>query len=331
MFHRAFTICAAASLAHAAFAQSVVSAHSGVVHYFEGAVQVDGQPLQQKFGKFVSLKPGSDLRTDNGRAEILLTPGVFLRVDQNSSIKMVATRLTDTRVEFVGGSALLDSSKAEANGDPVGLTYRTFEVKFKKPGRYRFDSVPPALKVEEGEAEVTLRGKSIVADAAETVPFTATLVKHADRAASTDALETWSKDRSDAIAANDESATASDKLTAKLNDPQNDAYSDPYSAYVDPYAVYGAIDPSLLAPSLMLASPSLTPGLGIPWLLYPSPIFRSAYVPLYQRLPIYRPLGSRPGMAYRPLITPSTGRYPSSVGSRPVGGGMRPHPVMGRR
>src|SRR5882724_12161096 len=59
-------------------AQTIVSAHSGVVHFFEGAVSIDGRALEQKFGRFDELKPGSELRTDRGRAEVLLTPGVLL-------------------------------------------------------------------------------------------------------------------------------------------------------------------------------------------------------------------------------------------------------------
>src|SRR5271154_5033787 len=83
-------------------AQPVVAAHSGVVNFFEGSVSIDGQMLEQKFGRFNEMKPGSELQTGLGRAEILLTPGVLLRVDENSSIRMVSNKLADTKLEFIG-------------------------------------------------------------------------------------------------------------------------------------------------------------------------------------------------------------------------------------
>src|SRR6266571_118052 len=140
-------------------AQSVVSIRAGLVHFFEGSVSIDGQPLEQKFGRFCDIKPGSELRTDQGRAEVLLTPGVFLRVDENSSIRVLSNRLTDTRVEFIGGSALLDSLNT-ASVSPVTVACKSYEIRFKKQGRYRFNSVPAELRVDQGEAEVAFRNQS---------------------------------------------------------------------------------------------------------------------------------------------------------------------------
>lgn len=78
---RVLAITAFAALSgFAAFAQSVVSTHSGVLHVSEGAVFTDDQPVNQKYGTFPDIKEKSVLRTEMGRAEILLTPGVFLRV-----------------------------------------------------------------------------------------------------------------------------------------------------------------------------------------------------------------------------------------------------------
>src|SRR5580698_8724783 len=96
----------AVSLAMAAVcadAQAVISTRSGLVHYFEGAVYLSGQPLESRLGKFASMANGAELRTENGRAEVLLTPGVVLRLDQNSSLRMLSNSLEDTRVEMLTG------------------------------------------------------------------------------------------------------------------------------------------------------------------------------------------------------------------------------------
>jgi hypothetical protein len=54
--------------------QSVISTHSGLVYFFEGSVLLGDQPLEQKFGKFPDIGEGRELRTEQGRAEVLLTP-----------------------------------------------------------------------------------------------------------------------------------------------------------------------------------------------------------------------------------------------------------------
>src|ERR1700735_3738192 len=60
-----------------ASAQSVISAHSGLIHFSEGSVYLDDQRVEQKTGKFGQMNNGSELRTEEGRAEVLLTPGTF--------------------------------------------------------------------------------------------------------------------------------------------------------------------------------------------------------------------------------------------------------------
>jgi hypothetical protein len=40
----------------------------------------------------VELQPGQSLTNENGKAEISLTPGVFLRVGDNSAVQLVSTR-----------------------------------------------------------------------------------------------------------------------------------------------------------------------------------------------------------------------------------------------
>src|SRR5580693_8300692 len=137
-----------------ALAQSVISAHSGLVHFSDGAVFLDDQRVEQKAGKFGQMNNGSELRTEEGRAEVLLTPGTFLRVGANSSVRMVSNQLDDTRIELLRGSAVLDQGSDTLADTSVTVLYNLDEVHIKQPGRYRFDSQPPQVKVESGDAEV---------------------------------------------------------------------------------------------------------------------------------------------------------------------------------
>jgi hypothetical protein len=279
-----FLLSAAAGLVSCSiFGQSVVSVRAGVVHFFEGSVSVDGQPLEPKFGRFCDIKQGSELRTDQGRAEVLLTPGVFLRVDENSSIRMLANRLTDTRVEFIGGSVALDSSNA-APGAPVTILYKGYEIRFKKQGLYRFNSAPAELRVESGEAEVGFNNRSVAVTSNQGLSFAGPLLARSLDRSGDDGLDRWSKERSDSIAAGNAAASASDDLTDALNNPQGNAYD--FGAY--PVTTNGMLVPG---------------GVWSPYSLYPGSLYGYGYgyVPLYRQGII--------GYGYRPLFPIRTGTY----------------------
>src|ERR1700730_12041034 len=87
----------------AAWGQAVISARSGMVNYVEGDVQLAGAPVKLDAAIFPEVKIGQTLSTQAGHAEILLTPGVFLRLDRNTSIRMISNKLTDTQLEILSG------------------------------------------------------------------------------------------------------------------------------------------------------------------------------------------------------------------------------------
>ncbi len=101
-------LAAVIALALPAGAQSVISTHSGVIHFFEGAVYLGDQPLEAHLGRYPSVPLGGQLSTAAGRAEVLLTPGTFLRLGDQSSIRMLKNDLADTQVELQAGSAIVD-------------------------------------------------------------------------------------------------------------------------------------------------------------------------------------------------------------------------------
>src|SRR5689334_8339432 len=116
--HAVLGSCALIALSgSAAFAQSVISAHSGLIHYVEGSVLLDSKPVEVKIATFPDLKENSELRSEDGRAEVLLNPGAFLRMGENSSIRMVSNKLTDSRVEFLSGSVVIE---ADSSGTTAG-------------------------------------------------------------------------------------------------------------------------------------------------------------------------------------------------------------------
>jgi hypothetical protein len=140
--------------AGSASAQAVISAHSGTVQYVEGRALLDNQVVDPKFGQFPDIKENQEFRTEEGRAEILLTPGVFLRLGENSSIRMVSNRLTDTRVELLSGSAVVECNDVPKDNS-IQAIFKANSIRFEKQGLYRIDAQPAQLRVYQGEAIVT--------------------------------------------------------------------------------------------------------------------------------------------------------------------------------
>jgi hypothetical protein len=184
-----------------ASAQSVISTHSGVLYFFEGSVFIGEEKLEQKFGKFPEIGEGRELRTEDGRAEVLLTPGVFIRLDENSSIKMLSNRLSDTRVELLGGSAILESQEITA-GTSVKLTHKQWQMWVPERGVYRIDADPPRLQVYKGEVKVSSAGKpettAVSVKESEELPLQTVLMPEQALTAG-DSFKNWAMNRSQAI------------------------------------------------------------------------------------------------------------------------------------
>ena len=149
--------------AGSAYSQYVISAHSGVVQWVEGTAYLNDKAVELKFGQLPEIKDNQEFRTAEGKAEVLLTPGVFLRLGENSTIRMVSSKLTDTRVEVLSGSAMVECQEI-AKDNAVMLLYKQTSVILTKHGLYRLDADPARFQVFDGEAivkgdsgQVTLR------------------------------------------------------------------------------------------------------------------------------------------------------------------------------
>jgi hypothetical protein len=184
-------------------AQGITSAHSGLLHYFEGTVTIDGNTVESKVGKFSEIKENSVLRTAQGRAEILLTPGVYLRVGENSEIKMLDNRLLSTRVEFISGTALVESDDPEVSvKDPaVTIVYKDYQVQPLKYGIFELSSDPSQMKVFKGTANVAAGSIKSVVKEGRLVVFSAALVSEKFDEKQADDLYLWARDRSGALSA----------------------------------------------------------------------------------------------------------------------------------
>jgi hypothetical protein len=138
----------------AAWAQAVISARSGMVNYVEGDVRLGGEPVKLNGAIFPQVKPGQVLYTQAGHAEVLLTPGVFLRLDRNTSFRMISNKLTDTQVEILNGSALVEADEI-LKSNRIAIKMGDSKTVLLKTGLYHFNADVGQVRTFEGKAQVS--------------------------------------------------------------------------------------------------------------------------------------------------------------------------------
>jgi hypothetical protein len=311
----AFSLLAAViALALTASAQSVISTHSGVIYFFEGAVFLGDQPLESHQGTFPCVPQSAELRTADGRAEVLLTPGVFLRMGQRSAIRMIANDLADTQVELRTGSAIVDSGEPNS-GTSVTLIYKDWRVRSPQKSAYRIDTDPPRLSVREGEVNVFAGSEEepITVAPGMSLPLAEVLVPERS-SVEPDALGDWANGR-------DESISADNAITAQID-------QDPASGIsgLDGFTYFPVLGVPSLAPGLGPSSPYGPYGSYSSYALY-QPGFYSLYLPGYTYPPLLLGLVGR-GMGFGGLSGLRT-YWPSplrGIGGLPGGGSVYPIP-----
>lgn len=129
------------------------SAVPGTLNYIEGSASINGQPLGQYAVGSATLQPGQVISTTQGRAEILLTPGVFFRLGHNSAARMVSPSLTDTAVNLERGRASVEVDQLFKQNN-IHIVVDNVPVQLVKPGLYQFDADRGNVMVFTGEAAV---------------------------------------------------------------------------------------------------------------------------------------------------------------------------------
>jgi hypothetical protein len=132
----------------------------GTLNYVEGNAAIGSQTLDSKSPGSAELQPGQSLVTENGKAEVLLTPGVFLRVGENSSVKMISPNLTDTRVSVDKGEAMIEVGQLYPQND-IRVMENGVATRLVKTGLYDFDADQNNVRVFAGKAVVQEGDKSV--------------------------------------------------------------------------------------------------------------------------------------------------------------------------
>jgi len=135
------------------------TAMPGTLNYVEGQASMNDQALGTKSVGNAELENGQILETGNGKAEILLAPGVYLRIGDNSSIKMVSTSLTNTEVALDRGEAMLEVDQIYPQNN-IHISQPGADTRVLKPGLYDFDAANERVRVFEGRAIVSANDRN---------------------------------------------------------------------------------------------------------------------------------------------------------------------------
>jgi hypothetical protein len=132
---------------------SAAPPHPGMLNYVEGQVSINGAPVTAKSVGNVDVEQGQVVQTGKGKAEILLSPGVFVRLGNDTAVKMLNPSLADTSVELVHGEAMVEATSVQ-KANNIQIVNQGSTTTIDKNGLYAFRSEAPQIQVYDGKATV---------------------------------------------------------------------------------------------------------------------------------------------------------------------------------
>src|SRR4051812_3764049 len=159
LFALAFvSLCASAQTRDA----RLISAKAGGVNLVSGDVKVrraDGQEWQRVSVKD-DLKSGDAARTDaDGRVEILLNPGSYLRAGGSTEFELTDSSLDNMRLSLKRGSLVIEATGYDELGVNIQVTTPRTRVELGRSGVYRIEVA------QTGETVVAVqKGRALIGD-----------------------------------------------------------------------------------------------------------------------------------------------------------------------
>jgi len=177
--------------------QYVISAKAGGVNYVSGKVTV-----MRKSGTSGLVLEGDEIQIgdkvttgEDGRIEVLLNPGSYLRMGALSSFEFSSTDLENLRVNLRAGSAIFEVYAT--NEFKVSVRVPQSQIVLNSSGVFRVDVLADGsgrVAVFKGEMDLTSGGKSIGSGRVATITKTGSSVAKFDRDTK-DPLDIWAKSR----------------------------------------------------------------------------------------------------------------------------------------
>jgi hypothetical protein len=178
----------------------LVSARAGVVSVVDGeATFKRGRADWEALSEGDELRPGDTVRTGvDGRLEVLLSPGSFFRLSEDSEFVFTSTSVYNLRLRIVKGSAIIEASAVDS---PISVSCGQNQFHIVKNGLFRF-SVDSSGKVEAlvRKGRLTYAGKTVKDGKKVVVDAGAPVVLAFDKKVE-DGFDLWSRQRAQAVVA----------------------------------------------------------------------------------------------------------------------------------
>ena len=205
----AFILCCSSVI----FAQTrdkfVISAKAGGINAITGQADVHpkGESDWQQLSITDDLDAGDRVRTANdGRVEILLNPGSYLRVGGDSEVELLNNTLANLEVKLLRGTAIVEATGADGLELNINISTPHTKLAIVRQGLYRLNVIP-----NDATELIVRKGRVILSDDSHTkvkegnkVVFSATNVSVAkltkeEKKAEED-IDNWSKQRAETLA-----------------------------------------------------------------------------------------------------------------------------------
>jgi len=187
----------------------VISAKAGGINAITGQASVTsrGEGDWQQLMITDDLEAGDRVRTDyDGRVEILLNPGSYLRVGGNSEVELSNNALDNVEVRLLRGTAIVEATGMDGLDLNINISTPHTKLAIVRQGLYRLNVVP-------GDATelIVRKGRVILNDSPHTkvkggnkVVFSATAVSVAkltkEEKKLAEEVDVWSKQRAETLA-----------------------------------------------------------------------------------------------------------------------------------
>jgi hypothetical protein len=174
-----------------------ISARPGGVNFIEGQVLLNNRVLTSGELKETFLTPNDTLSTFLGKAEILLTPGIFLRIGSNTQIRMTSVSLVNAQFELSRGEAIVDVDEL-LKDNSIRILDSGATITVLKPGLYRIIAGDaPSAAALDGKLSVQFNNKHVEIGKNKEVDLAGAFKTHKVDPNQQDELYAWSNVRAE--------------------------------------------------------------------------------------------------------------------------------------
>jgi len=185
----------------------VISAKAGGINAVTGqaSVHAKGESEWQQLMVTDDLNAGDMVRTaSDGRVEILLNPGSYLRVGGNSEVELANNSLANLEVRLLRGTAIVEATGGEGTELMINITTPHTKLAIVRQGLYRLNVVPGDTELIVRKGRVILNDSHTKVKGGNKVVFSATSVLVAkltkEEKKNQEDIELWSKERAETVA-----------------------------------------------------------------------------------------------------------------------------------